>query len=105
MACFATEAQLGTIRPSVAELENPPPAVHPSLPQVSPPPAQQEGHWEVSYRWIPASSSTTEVQRPADPVGTTEIAEAEVKKEEKEEKEEEFPIWEDEKRDLGRLAS
>ena len=46
---------------------NPTPAVHPSLPQVPPPPTQQEGHWEVSYKWIPATSSTTEDQQAANP--------------------------------------
>ena len=82
-----------------------------ALPQLPPPPAQQEGHWEVRYTWIPAEATSTAAgnQQPPEPVAPAEPAETEAveeepKKEEGEWKEEwaegkEELDWEEEEED------
>ena len=47
----------------------------PTFPQLPPPPAQAEGHWEVSYKWVPAETAGD--RPPAEPSTAPQTAEAE----------------------------
>ena len=69
-----------------------------NIPQLPPPPANQEGRWEVSYKWIPAEATPAAAgpNTPPAPIVPAEPAEPEVPAEPRAVEEKEEEEWKEE---------
>ena len=69
-----------------------------SIPQLPPPPANQEGRWEVSYKWIPAEATPAAAgpNTPPEPIVPAEPAEPTAPAEPRAVEEKEEEEWKEE---------